>query len=299
MAGFADVFNPDSIGKLMQDPRMLLGLQLMAQSRQGSGAQALGQAGSQAAQMLGEQRRAQELAQYRQQMSALQQQQLAMRQQAAEAEAEQTAQYRAQLQDPGFLSQLGPMSRTMAQLGVDPAVLVRAGAADNLEQHREAQLRQQAAQFDQRQSRVGGAPSGPKMRAQPLLIPEHLPGGMIQDHRFNPDSGEYEKWGQPYSRYSPGRQKTNAAVDAMADEIVGGAPTANLSQLPGTGSLASYAPRAHTQIPMVAGGSLKNATPTVASAQGPAAPKTRADYDALPSGAKYIDPASGRVATKR
>lgn len=40
-------------------------------------------------------------------------------------------------------------------------------------------------------------------------------------------------------------------------------------------------------------------TPPKASAQGPAAPTTQAQYDALPAGASYIDPSTGRVAVKR
>jgi len=135
------------------------------------------------------------------------------------------------------------------------------------------------------------------MRAMPTLIPEHLPDGMIQDHKLNPQTGEFEPFGSPYSKYAPGRGKTNKAVDAMADEIAP-APDQGLNQLPGQGSLGSYAPQSSGPVgvmPMSAAGSL----PAAKTAQAPATPKTKADYDALPAGARYVDPASGKVAVKR
>lgn len=297
---FADLFSQENVGNLMADPRMQLGLALMAKGRPGSSSQTLGQAGLGASQLIQQQQHAQQLQAYRQaQMQQMQQaQQLQM--QSAQAKQDQLQRQQAALQDPAVLDQLGPMGRAMANAGLDIGDILRAQGIDNLQQHRQATLAQQQSQFDTRQANVnhgGGQLGGPRMRAMPTLIPEHLPDGMIQDHKLNPQTGEFEPFGAPYSKYAPGRAKANKAVDAMADEIAP-APDQGLNQLPGQGSLGSYAPQSSGPVgvmPMSAAGSLSAAK----TAQAPATPKTKADYDALPAGARYVDPASGKVAVKR
>ncbi|KGK24279.1 hypothetical protein [Pseudomonas plecoglossicida] len=316
MAGFADLFSAENVGNLMQDPRMQLGLALMAQGRQGSSSQALGQAGSQAALVLQEQKRQQELGQYRQQMSALQQQQMQMAQAQQQAKADQQRQYQERLQDPAFLQSLSPMARQMAQLGVDPSELIRAQQADNLAQHRQAQLAQQQSQFDTRESRIGagGGSSGPRMPTQRQVLDQPLGDGMMQRHVLNPQTGQYEAYGKPFPQYSPGRKsKTATGADAAVGAILNptqpdGEPVPDVSSLPGTKPLADYMPQQQGPVgvlPMAAaGGNAMQKPAPKAGTRVPgqpqiARPVTKADYDALPAGSQYIDPVSGKTATKR
>lgn len=301
----SDLFSAEGVGNIMQDPRMVLGVQLMSQGRQGSGAQALGQAGSQAAQMLQQQQHSQQLAQYRQQMAAVQQQQLAMQQAQQQAKAEQAQRYQQQLQDPSFLASLSPMARQMAQLGVDPGELIRAQSADALAQHREAQLAQQAQQFGIRENRIGansggGGSSGPRAPTPRQILEEPIGDGMMQKHIYDAASGTYRKYGKPYPAYAPGNSAASAdPLEAAIMEMTGGGSAASL---PGTGNLQSYAP---SQQPV--GVMAPAAAPVQAAPQGMRvpgqpkvpAPKTKADYDALPSGSQYVDPVTGRIATKR
>jgi len=301
---FADMFSAENVGNLMQDPRMALGLALMSQGRQGSSSQALGQGGLGASQMIQQSQHAQQLAQYRQQQMAAMQQQQAMQQQAAQGKQDQLQRQQAALQDPAVLDQLGPMARAMAANGVDIGSILRGQGIDNLQAHRQASLQQQQSQFDTRQYHTGGGqPSGPRQRALPTLIPEHLPNNMIQDHKLNPKTGEFEPFGAPYSKYAPGRAKTNQTVDAVADELAP-APEQGpgLGALPGTGGLASYAPQSSGPVgvmPMTAAGSVAAPKTAATAAQGAATPKSQADYDALPAGARYVDPVSGKIAVKR
>ncbi|NQD59440.1 hypothetical protein HP546_29330 [Pseudomonas sp. CM25] len=305
MATFADIFSQENVGNLLADPRLMLGLKLMSQGRQGSSSQALGQAGSEAAVLMGEQRRQQELAQYRQQMTALQAQQMQMRQQAADAKAAQQAQYQERLQDPSFLDQLSPTARQMAGLGVNPDDLIRAINSDNLAQHRDATLAQQQAQFATREGRIGanqGGSSGPRMPTQRQVLDEPLGDGRMQRHVLNLQTGQYEPYGEPFNQYSPGR-KANAGADAAVDEILGNTGPSAAEALPGTGNLQSYAPQQQQPVgvlPMAAsgGGAAKTEKRVPGQAQ-IATPTTKAEYDALPAGAQYIDPVSGKTATKR
>ncbi|CAH0646794.1 MULTISPECIES: hypothetical protein [Pseudomonas] len=313
MASFADIFSQENVGNLMSDPRLQLGLALMAQGRQGSSSQAIGQAGSRAVQLMGEQRRAQELAQYRQQMTALQQQQMQMRQQAADAKAAQQAQYQERVQDPSFLDQLSPTARQMAGLGVSPDDLIRAIGVDNLAAHRDASLAQQQSQFATRESRIGanGGSAGPRMPTQRQVLEKPIGNGMVQKFLLDPATGEYQEYGQPYAQYSPGRKaKADATgADAVVQQVMGNGPTA-AEALPGTGSIESYKPQPQQPVgvlPMAASGggmanpALKAATADTRVPGQPkiATPMTKAEYDALPPGARYIDPVSGKTATKR
>lgn len=309
---FADLFSAENVGNLMADPRMVLGLQLMAQGRQGSGSQALGQAGSQAALVLQEQRRQQELGDYRNNLARMQQEQLQMQQQAAQAKAQQQAEYRARLADPAFLAGLSPTARMLAQLNVDPSDLIRAQSADALQAHRQAQLQQQQAQFDTRESRIGGnaGSSGPRMPTQRQVLEKPLGGGMVQRYVLDPQTGQYQEYGQPYPQYSPGRKAATGA-DAATEAIMGAEaePVPDTSALPGTGNLQSYAPGQQQApigvMPMAAqggGAAVKPAPKAGMRVPGQAQiarPLTKADYDALPAGAQYIDPVSGKTATKR
>lgn len=244
MAGFADLFTADKMNTLMSDPRLVLGLQLMAQGRQGSSSQALGQAGSQAAVLMGEQRRQQELAQYRQQMSQMQQDQLTLQQQNAQRKADADARQQAAFQNPDVQAQMGPLARMLAAQGLGVDDVLRANAADNLNAHRQATLQQQQAQFDTRQAhQSGGGSSGPRMPTQRQVLDQPLGNGMMQRHLLNPATGQYKPYGEPFSQYSPSRKvKADATgTDATVDEILGSGRT-TAEALPGTGSLQSYAP---------------------------------------------------------
>ncbi|WP_137164592.1 hypothetical protein [Pseudomonas asiatica] len=259
---FADMFSAENVGNIMSDPRMQLGLALMSQSGNGTPGQ-IGRAGLGASQLIQQQQHQTQLQAYRQQQMAAMQQQQALQQQAAQAKQDQLHAQQQALQDPALLDQLGPMARAMAVSGgIDLASILRAQGVDNLQAHRAASLQQQQSQFDQRQARIGAGggssqPNGPRQRALPTLIPEHLPDGMVQDHKLNPQTGEFEPFGAPYSRYAPAKRKSNTAIDSVADEVVGADPTN--SQLPGTGDLQSYMPKPQTPtgvMPMSAAGSV-------------------------------------------
>lgn len=314
---FADLFSAENVGNLMQDPRMMLGLQLMAQGRQGSSSQALGQAGGQAALVLQEQRRQQELGQYRNNLARMQEEQLAMQQQAAQAKADQQRQYQQRLQDPNFLAGLSPMARQMAQLGVDPSELIRAQNADALQAHRQATLQQNQSQFDQRIAHQGGGgqSSGPRAPAPRAFVDQPLGGDMYQRYQFDARSGGYQPWGEPFNKHSTRKPKATHGADAVVDAVLNGTepddtPVPDTSALPGTGNLQSYAPQPQQPIgvlPMAAQGGGAPAVQQPAPKVGTrvpgqaqiARPLTKADYDALPAGSQYIDPVSGKTATKR
>ncbi|MDD2135649.1 hypothetical protein [Pseudomonas kurunegalensis] len=247
MPGIADYFSAENVGSLMQDPRLMLGLQLLAQGRQGSSGQAIGQAGSQAVQLYGQQRHQQELANYRNQMLEAQQADQQLRQQAAQAKAQQQAEYRARLQDPAFLASLSPLARQMAQLGVDPSELIRATNSDNMQQHRQASLAQQSAQFNEREARIGAntGSSSPRMPTQRQVLDQPLGDGMMQRHVLNPQTGQYEAYGKPFPQYSPGRKSKDATgADAATEAIMGAEaePVPDASSLPGNAPLSAYAP---------------------------------------------------------
>lgn len=312
MPGISDYFSAENVGSLMQDPRLMLGLQLLAQGRQGSSSQAIGQAGGRAVQMYGEQKRQQELGDYRRSMMEQQQQQMALQQQAAQAKAQQQAEYRARLQDPAFLASLSPMARQMAQLGVDPSELIRAQSADNLQAHRQATLQQDQAQFDQRRARIGsgGGSSGPRMPTQRQVLDQPLGDGMMQRHVLNPQTGQYEAYGKPFPQYSPGRKSKDATgADAATEAIMGAEaePVPDVSSLPGNAPLSAYAPgqqQGPIGVMAAAGGNAQSAAKAKPNMRVPgqaqiARPTTKAEYDNLPAGAQYIDPVSGRTATKR
>lgn len=313
MAGFADAFSAESIGNLLNDPRMLLGLQMLQNSGQmpgnpGFGAR-LGAAGMNTVQQLQQAQHSQALQQYRAAMVQQQQAEMQMRQQAAQAKADQLQRQQQAFADPAVQEQMGPLAKMLAAAGLGPDVVLKANSADNLNAHRQAQLQQQASQFDQRLSRQGGggSSSGPRMPAPRPYIDQPIGNNQMQRFKYDPATQDYAPWGEPFSQYSPG--KTTGA-QAAADAILNAEPPAagpDLGSLPGTGGLQSYAPQLRQPVgvmPMAAQGGGLQAKTQQPGTRKPGQPKvatpmTREEYDALPSGAQYIDPASGRVATKR
>jgi len=306
MVGFADAFSAENIGNLMNDPRMLLGLQMLQQGgyqpgNPGLGAR-LGQAGVGAMQQMQTQQHSQALQQYRQQMIAQQQQQMAMQQAQAQAKQEALQRQQQAFQNPDVQAQLSPLARLLGAQGLDPETVLRAQCA--------AQLQQQAAQFDQRQAHQGGGgqPSRPRMPTQRQVLDQPLGDGMMQRHVLNPETNQYEPYGKPFPQYSPGRKaKAADPLEAVEQHILGNPPAAgpDASSLPGNAPLASYSSQPQSPVgvmPMHAAGSLPGANKPGTRKPGQpkiAAPMTKADYDALPSGAQYIDPVSGKTATKR
>lgn len=304
MAGFADAFSAENVGKLMNDPRLMMGLALMSQGRQGSGAQALGQAGLPAMQMLQQQQHSQQLQQYRQAQIQQAEAAQAYRAQQAQAKAEQQQRQQAAFQDPALQAQLGPMAKQLASLGIDPELTLRANSGDALQAHRAAQLQQQQAHFAQQMAARGGSggggqPPGPKIPTPRQVLEEPLPDGRVQKHLFDDASGQYKPYGAAYYPYSQGKPKATG-IEATLDQLTpddNAGPGAAVPGLPGSNASMTPPPQG-AELLMHGGGSNPHARPAT-TAQGPATPKTRADYDALPAGAAYIDPASGKVAVKR
>ncbi|WP_223533641.1 hypothetical protein [Pseudomonas sp. GL-RE-20] len=285
----------------LNTPLGSLGTNLLAQSGPQQGNPNGGARLGQALQGMSEMQRAQALQQYREQMIAQQQAAQNFQVQQARAKAEQQQRQQQAMQDPKFLASLTPMARQMASAGIDPADVIRAQNADAMQAHRAAQLAQQQAHFDQTEARIGaggGAGQGPKVPAPRQIYEEPLENNMVQRHMYDAATNSYKPLGKPYPRFAPTK------ADPMAD-LLGGltpddnsAPGAAVAGLPG--SNASMAPpRQGAELLMHGSGSNPMARKPAATAQGPATPKTKADYDALPAGAAYIDPASGKVAIKR
>ncbi|MBI6887215.1 hypothetical protein [Pseudomonas putida] len=313
---FSDLLTGDGLNQLFQNPAMLAGLQMLAQSGPQAGnpgfGQRLGAAGINTVQQLQQQQHSQALQQYRSAMMQQQQQQLALQQQAAQAKADQQQRQAQALQDPQLQAALGPLARLMAGAGFGMDDILRANSNDALQAHRQAQLAQQQGQFDSRESRIGAGAgsSGPRAPANRLTIDQPLGNDLYQRHRFNPATGGYEPWGEPFNKHATGKAKTASPADDATAAILGAEPPAagpDLGSLPGNAPLAGYAPQPQQPIgvlPMAAqGGGLKAQTQQPGTRK-PGQPKiaeplTKADYDALPSGTQYLDPASGRVATKR
>jgi hypothetical protein len=268
----------------MNDPRMQLGLALMASGRQGSASQALGQAGGQAVNAYQQAQHQQGLADYRNNLARMQQEQLQMQQQAAQAKAQQQAEYRARLQDPNFLNTLSPMAKQMAMLGVMPDDLIRAQSADALQAHRQAQLQQQQSQFDTRQANAGSSdgPSGPRSPAPRPYIDQPVGGGLMQRHKYDPQTGDYTPWGEPFSQFSPGR-KAKSGADAIVDEVMGAEAAAvpDASALPGTGNLQSYMPKPQQPVGVMAaaGGNAQSAAQAKPAMRVPSIRKAEGNAD--------------------
>jgi len=287
----------------LNTPLGQLGTQLLANSGPQQGNPGGGARLGQALAGMSELQRQQALQQYRAQQIQLAEQQQAMALQQAQAKQEATQRQQAAFQNPELLSQLSPIARTMSELGLGPDEILKANSADALQQHRAAQLQQQAQQFDMRQAQVGaggngggGQPSSPKQPAPRPYMDEPLGGDMYQRHRYQADKQRYVPWGKPFSKHAPGKAATGA--EAVVDEVAPD-PQADLGQLPGQGPLSSYAPQAAAPAPlMIAAGSNPHARSAASSAKGPARPQTEAEFKLLPSGALFIDPDDGKTYRK-
>ncbi|MFT2161527.1 hypothetical protein [Pseudomonas putida] len=312
MPGFADLLN-QGINNLTGTPLGQFGTQMLLASGPQQGNPGIGARLGQAMAGMSDMQRAQALQQYREQMIQMQQQHQLMQQQAAQRKADEQAQYQARLQDPAFLQSLSPTARQFATLGATPADIMRGLSLDNLQQHRQATLQQQQSHFDQRQANHGGSqPSGPRTPAPRPYIDQPIGNNQMQRYKFDPSINDYAPWGEPFNQFSPGR-KSKTGADGMTDAIlIPEQPDAEAvpysSALPGTGNLQSYMP--HQQGPVgvlpmsAAGGGAAQKPAPKAGTRVPgqaqvARPLTKEDYAALPSGTQYIDPVSGRTATKR
>lgn len=280
----------------LNTPLGQLGTSLLAQSGPQSGNPSGGARLGQALAGMSELQRAQALQQYRTQQMQLaeQQQTMALRQQQAKAEQQQRLQQ--SMQDPNFLANLGPMARQMAQLGVDPGELIRAQNADNLASHRTSQQQQAEAHFQAqmaaRNAGGGGAAPGPKVPTPRQVLEEPLENGMLQKHIFDPATNAYKPYGKPYRQYAPGKaDPMQSLLDEVAPDDNAGAGAA-VPGLPGSGASVM-------QPPVLQGAGLLTYGGANPMSRKPAAPTSKAEYDALPAGTQYIDPATGRVATKK
>jgi len=330
---FSDLFNQENlaklgaglnqgIGNLTSTPLGQFGVQMLANSGYRADNAGMGERLGAALQGVTQMQQQQALQQYRRDQIATEQARQAQLQEAWKAKQDQAQRYQQAIQNPDFLAQLSPMARQFAQLGVDPGELLRAQSADNLQTHRDAQMAQQQSQFEERMAHLnqggGGASQHDRTPTPRQFIDMPMGNNQMQRMRLNPQTGQYENFGQPFHQYAEHTKTdplaallTGDGADASAPPAAP-APTPPNPALPGTAPLQSYAPR--PPVPLVMGGAMPQRNPNPNSVEalaqaaapaanrssgGPATPKTQADYDALPSGAKYIDPASGRVATKR
>ncbi|WPN59748.1 hypothetical protein [Pseudomonas sp. P9_31] len=233
------------------------------------------------------------------------------RAQDAQRKQDLTQREQAALQNPELLAKLDPLSRQMAELGLPLDAVTKAQSMGGLQEHRAAMLQMQqqqqqrmaeqfqqqqaqsASQFAQSQARLAAEADRPKVAAPRQTLDEPLggPDNLVQRHIFDAASGTYRPYGKPFKR--------SASTDELAALLGGGAaPDDNAGPGPAVpglpGADATGAPPARQGAELLLHGSGSNPT-----ARGPAAPKTKAEYDALPAGSQYIDPATGRVATKK
>ncbi|MCW2267595.1 hypothetical protein [Pseudomonas sp. JUb96] len=297
MASFFDTLN-EGLGNVTGTPLGQLGMGLLMASGQQQGNPGFGDRLGQAFGSVSELQRAQALQQYRQQLVAQQQQEQQYRVQQAQTKAEQDQQYQQRLQDPNFLASLGPLAQSLARMGVDPGQLIRAQNADNLQEYRAASLAQQQGQFDQRQAHQGGGggSSDPRTPMPRQFVDKPLAGNMAQRYQYNPETQGYDAFGEPFATRSSGKGKPKtdpleAVVDQLTPEVSGPA----VPGLPGSNPLAT--PPQGRELLMVGNGASAKAQAPKSSAV--ASPQTKAQYDALPPGSKYVDPATGRIATKK
>lgn len=311
MATFSELFSAENVNKVMADPRLQLGLQLLAasgpQQQDMSTGQRLSQAGLGFMQQRAATQQAQQLEAYRRaQIEAMQ-----SNTQQRQAESQRDAELRAKMQDPAFLEQMGPLARLLARAGADPQQVMSAQNAGNSQAYRDQQLQlsQERLALAQQRAMHAGAAQGQKAPAMRQTIDVPMADGRFQRKIFDPKTNAYVDLGAPFSR----AQK----ADPLG-QILDGIPTENetvpdmnagpgpaVPGLPGSAPLSQYiaAPGQAVQgpAPLAAQGSVKPKQPVVsaADANAPAAPKTKAEYDALPVGAVYIDPKSGQVFTKK
>lgn len=303
MATFADLFSAQNLDKVMSDPRLMLGLNLLQaagpQAQQMSGGQRLAQAAGGFIDQRAAMQQAQQLQAYRKmQMEAMQ----AATQQ-RQAEAQRDAELRHRMQDPAFASQLGPFARLLAQSGADTQDVLSAQNSGNAQAYRAAQLgisQERLALAQARANQAGGA-QGPKAPAMRQTIDKPLPNNMYQRQIYDPQRNAYVDFGAPFSR-------SQAKADPLAD-LLGGIPTGQGEDTAGIAAAGVEAvPTSGAGIgaaqPMAAqgggaGAGSAQAPVSAADANAPATPKTQAEYDALPVGALYVDPKTGGVFTKK
>jgi hypothetical protein len=310
MATIMDAINAGLEG--LNTPLGQLGTQLLANSGPQAGNPSGGARMGQAFVGMQQQQKAQQLQQYQ---AAMAQNALSLSQsraQDAQSKQEMAARVKQLSADPEFLSKLDPLSRQMAAAGLPLDDTLKAYGQSSLEAHRQQQAEQwqqsqermasqftqsqgqSASQFAQSQARLAAEAAKPKVAAPRQILDEPLggPDNLVQRHIFDASTNSYRPYGKPFKR--------SASTDELAALLAGGADTPNENAGPGAavpglpGANASATPPTRTGADLLMHGSGSNPT-----ARGPAAPKTKADYDALPAGSQYIDPATGRVATKQ
>ncbi|QJC78212.1 hypothetical protein [Pseudomonas umsongensis] len=100
------------------------------------------------------------------------------------------------------------------------------------------------------------------MPTQRQVLDQPLGNGMMQRHVLDPQTGEYQPYGEPFAQFSPGRGKSAKSVkadplEAIVQHATGGTPAEDgLGSLPGGAPLANYAPQQNPVPPIVAGGAV-------------------------------------------
>jgi len=293
---FSDLFNQENlaklgaglnqgIGNLTSTPLGQFGVQMLANSGYRADNAGMGERLGLALQGVQGMQQQQALQQYRRDQIATEQARQHQLQQAAQQKLEQQQRYQAAIQNPDFLSQLSPMARQFAQLGVDPGELLRAQSADNLQTHRDAQMAQQQSQFEERMAHLsqGGGNPQDKVPTPRQFIDMPMGNNQMQRMRLNPQTGQYENFGQPFHQYAEHTKTDPLAALLSGDGADASAPPAAPAPtptppnpaLPGTAPLQSYAPR--PPAPMVMGGAVPqrqpnpNSVEALAQAPAPAA----------------------------
>lgn len=292
----------------LNTPLGQLGTNLLSQSGPQQGNPGGGQRLGAALAGMSEQQRQQALQQYRNAQIQQAQDQHAFQLKQYQDKADQQQRQQQAMQNPDLQAQLGPMARQMAQAGIDPSLVLKANGGDALQAYRDAMLQQQQAQMHQSASQFQQAQAGldarhadgqtrEKLPSPRQVLEEPLDNGMIQRHIYDAATGAYKPYGKPYHQYAP--PKANP-LDAL---LGGEAPDDNAGQGPAVpglpGSNASMTPPPQGADLLMYGSGSNPTARKAPAAQGPATPTSKAEYDALPAGAQYIDPATGRVATKK
>ncbi|WP_353741362.1 hypothetical protein WHX55_22595 [Pseudomonas fluorescens] len=243
---------------------------------------------------MSEMQKTQALQRYREQMIAQQEAAQNFQVQQARAKVEQQQRQQQALQSPELQSQLGGMARQLAALGMPLDDVLKAQSGYQLQQHRQASLEQQQSHFEQSQanrSAGSGADHGPKMPTPRQILDEPLGEGMIQRHVFDASTNGYKPYGKPFRQYAPTK------ADPMADLLNEVTPDDNA----GAGAAVPGLPGSNVSMTPAPQGAalLMHGSGSNPMARKPAAPKTKAEYDALPAGATYVDPASGKTTIKK
>ncbi|MBH2076456.1 MAG: hypothetical protein I8H93_10710 [Pseudomonadales bacterium] len=302
------IFSTENMNQLANNPLLAIGANLMAQGRQGSGAQALGQGLSGGLQAVQQTQHAQELSQYRQ--SQIEQSRL--QQQAAQAKAQQAAQFKENLQNPEFLKTLPPQVQQWVQAGAEPEQVMQLFAqSQNIEQKQAAleqqmQLRQmqmdlaganqanslgmQQQRLEMERQRLEAGQNRQPTRSQTIEQP--LGGNKFQRMIWDESAGGYVPFGEAFEKQANPLAALFAGGGAAVPDD-GAAPGANPA-IDATVNQVAPATR-----PMAAaGGGAAQAMPPKAIAPGqPVQIKSAADFDKLPSGALFITP-DGRTKQK-